>query len=82
MTELVLFGVKGKLRTLKPGRTQVNIIVKRKREHSRKPDEIYDIIQRCSPRPCNVMEIDFVNVFHPMHACMALVQCAVYSSNA
>ena len=51
VTELVLFGVKGKQRTLKPGRTQVNVIVKRKREHSRKPDEIYDIIQRCSPGP-------------------------------
>ncbi|MCA9262444.1 MAG: hypothetical protein KDA60_01300 [Planctomycetales bacterium] len=38
-TELVLFGVRGKLRTLEPGRTQVNIIKSRKREHSRKPDE-------------------------------------------
>jgi N6-adenosine-specific RNA methylase IME4 len=51
VTELLLFGVKGKLRTLKPGRTQVNIILTRKREHSRKPDEVYDIIQRCSPPP-------------------------------
>src|SRR5437660_1213616 len=38
VTELLLFGVKGKIRTLKPGRTQVNILVTRKREHSRKPD--------------------------------------------
>ncbi|HEY4675289.1 MAG TPA: MT-A70 family methyltransferase [Candidatus Bathyarchaeia archaeon] len=50
VTELLLFGVKGKLRTFKPW-TQVNIIVSRKREHSRKPDEVYDIIQRCSPAP-------------------------------
>ena len=51
VTELLLFGTKGKLRTLKAGRTQVNIIIKRKREHSRKPDEVYDIIERCSPSP-------------------------------
>lgn len=51
VTELLLFGVKGKLRTLKPGRTQVNIIRSRKREHSRKPDEAYDLIEKCSPSP-------------------------------
>ncbi len=51
VTELVLFGVKGKMRTLKPGRTQTNIIRTRKREHSRKPDELYDIIESCSPGP-------------------------------
>ena len=50
-TELVLFGVRGKLRTLAPGRRQVNIIRSRKREHSRKPDELYDIIEACSPGP-------------------------------
>jgi N6-adenosine-specific RNA methylase IME4 len=50
-TELVLFGIRGKLRTLKPGRNQVNIIKSRKREHSRKPDEIFDIIEACSPGP-------------------------------
>lgn len=50
-TEMVLFGVRGKLRTLKSGRTQVNIIKSRKREHSRKPDELYDIIEECSPGP-------------------------------
>jgi N6-adenosine-specific RNA methylase IME4 len=44
--------VKGKNnRTLKPGRTQTNIIVTRKREHSRKPDELYPIIESCSPGP-------------------------------
>ncbi len=51
VTELVLFGVRGKLRTKDPGRTQVNIIISRKREHSRKPDELYDIIEACSPNP-------------------------------
>jgi N6-adenosine-specific RNA methylase IME4 len=51
-TELVLFGVKGKnARTLAPGRRQVNIIRSMKREHSRKPDELYEIIEACSPRP-------------------------------
>lgn len=51
VTELVLFGVRGSMRTLPPGRTQVNILATRKREHSRKPDEIYDIIEACSPGP-------------------------------
>jgi N6-adenosine-specific RNA methylase IME4 len=39
------------MRTLQPGRTQVNLIATQKREHSRKPDEIYDIIEECSPGP-------------------------------
>ncbi len=51
VTELVLFGVRGSMRTLKPGRKQVNIIRARKREHSRKPDELYSIIEACSPGP-------------------------------
>ncbi len=52
VTELLLFGVRGKsARTLQPGRTQVNIMSTRKREHSRKPDEQYPIIQACSPGP-------------------------------
>lgn len=51
VTELVLFGVKGKMRTLAPGRRQVNMIETRKREHSRKPDELYDVIESCSPGP-------------------------------
>lgn len=51
VTELLLFGVKGSLRTLGPGRSQVNMIETRKREHSRKPDEQYDLIQSCSPGP-------------------------------
>lgn len=51
VTELLLFGVKGSLRTLKPGRTQVNIMISRKREHSRKPEEVYSLIESCSPKP-------------------------------
>ncbi|ETX06078.1 MAG: S-adenosylmethionine-binding protein [Candidatus Entotheonella gemina] len=51
VTELVLFGVRGSLRTLAPGRRQENMIVSRKREHSRKPDELYTIIEQCSPGP-------------------------------
>jgi N6-adenosine-specific RNA methylase IME4 len=51
VTELLLFGVKGKLRTLPPGRRQVNIMSSRKREHSRKPDAVYGIIEKCSPGP-------------------------------
>ena len=51
VTEIILFGIKGKMRTLQPGRNQVNIISTRKREHSRKPDELYDIIESCSPGP-------------------------------
>lgn len=50
-TELILFGVRGGLRTLAPGRSQVNVIQSRKREHSRKPDEQYDLIESCSPGP-------------------------------
>jgi N6-adenosine-specific RNA methylase IME4 len=52
VTELLLFGVKGKsARTLGPGRSQVNMIQTRKREHSRKPDEQYKIIEDCSWGP-------------------------------
>lgn len=52
VTELVLFGVRGKnARTLAPGRRQVNFLASRKREHSRKPDELYDIIEQCSRGP-------------------------------
>jgi len=52
VTELILFGTRGKnARTLAPGRTQVNYLATRKREHSRKPDEQYRIIESCSPGP-------------------------------
>ena len=52
VTELVLFGVRGKhARTRDQGRRQVNFLATRKREHSRKPDELYDIIESCSRGP-------------------------------
>jgi N6-adenosine-specific RNA methylase IME4 len=51
VTELILFGVRGSMRTKQPGRTQVNLFSTRKREHSRKPDEIYPLIEACSPGP-------------------------------
>lgn len=62
VTEILLFGVRGKAaRTLAPGRSQVNFIEAaepegdlmktRKREHSRKPDEQYRIIESCSRGP-------------------------------
>ena len=51
VTEPILFGVKGSMRTLAPARSQVNMIETRKREHSRKPDEQYQLIESCSPGP-------------------------------
>jgi N6-adenosine-specific RNA methylase IME4 len=52
VTELLLFGIRGKKnRTLAAGRRQVNIVSTRKREHSRKPDEIYPLIESCSRGP-------------------------------
>jgi N6-adenosine-specific RNA methylase IME4 len=51
VTELVLFGVRGSLRTRAAGRRQVNLFATRKREHSRKPDELYDLVEACSPGP-------------------------------
>ncbi|HVV93487.1 MAG TPA: MT-A70 family methyltransferase [Hyphomicrobiales bacterium] len=52
VTELLLFGVRGSnARTRDAGRRQVNLFASRKREHSRKPDEQYPIIEACSPGP-------------------------------
>jgi N6-adenosine-specific RNA methylase IME4 len=52
VTEVILFGTRGKnARTLAPGRSQVNFLATRKREHSRKPDEIFPLIEACSPGP-------------------------------
>jgi N6-adenosine-specific RNA methylase IME4 len=52
VTELLLFGTRGKnVRTLPPGRRQVNLLGTRKREHSRKPDEQYALIEACSWGP-------------------------------
>lgn len=62
VTELILFGVRGSLRTLAPGRRQVNYLCSQKREHSRKPDELYPIIEQCSPGP--YLEL-FARIKHP-----------------
>ena len=52
VTEILLFGIRGENnRTLAPARSQVNLIRTQKREHSRKPDEMVDLIERCSPGP-------------------------------
>ena len=51
VTELLLFGTRGNLRTLQPGRRQVNLVATRKQEHSRKPREMYTLIKHCSPGP-------------------------------
>ncbi|MCZ0960476.1 MT-A70 family methyltransferase [Paracoccus benzoatiresistens] len=52
VTEILLFGVRGKdVRTLGAGRSQENVIATRKREHSRKPDEQYPLIEACSWGP-------------------------------
>ena len=51
VTELVLFGVRGSMRTLQPGRRQVNMLISQRKGHSRKPEEIYDVVEACSPGP-------------------------------
>jgi N6-adenosine-specific RNA methylase IME4 len=51
VTELVLFGVRGSMRTREAGRRQVNLFREMKREHSRKPESLYPIIEACSPGP-------------------------------
>ena len=62
VTEILLFGVRGKnARTLAPGRRQVNYLATRKREHSRKPDEQYGLIEACSPGPF----LEIVRARHP-----------------
>lgn len=51
VTELLLFGIRGRLRTLQPGRTAVNMLISRKQEHSRKPACACDLIEKCSHGP-------------------------------
>src|SRR5690606_39409003 len=51
VTAVVLFGIRARLRPLPPGRRQANIFLSRKRDHSRKPDQLYEIIEACSPGP-------------------------------
>jgi len=51
VTELVLFGTRGHLRTAQAGRRMVNVIATMKQRHSQKPDELYDMVEHCSPAP-------------------------------
>src|SRR5258705_13369846 len=52
VTEGLLFGGRGKnARTLAPGRSQGNMMQTPKREHSRKPDEQYQLIESCAKGP-------------------------------
>src|SRR5579871_38310 len=51
VTELLLFGTRGRLRTRGAGRSQVNLIQARKQEHSRKPEGAFGVIGQCSPGP-------------------------------
>lgn len=51
VTEPLLLGVRGRLRTLAPARSMANLVASRKREHSVKPEEIFDVIEACSPGP-------------------------------
>jgi N6-adenosine-specific RNA methylase IME4 len=51
VTEVLLFGSRGRLRTLAPGRREVNVVVSRKEGHSKKPRQVYEIVERCSPGP-------------------------------
>ncbi|AWG55023.1 MT-A70 family methyltransferase [Mycobacteroides abscessus] len=50
-SELLLFGVRGSLRTLPGARGMTNVIAARRREHSRKPTEQYWLIEQSSPGP-------------------------------
>lgn len=52
VTELMFFGTfNNNGRTLQPARTTPNLISARRREHSRKPEEVYNLIEACSPGP-------------------------------
>lgn len=52
MWRMLLLEIRGNsTRTLAPGRSQVNLFRTQKREHSRKPDEVYLIIEKCSNGP-------------------------------
>lgn len=51
VTEVLLFGVRGGLRTGAAGRRQVNLFAEAKREHSAKPEAAYHVIEQCSWGP-------------------------------
>jgi len=48
-TELVLFGVRGGMRTR--DRATMNYFEAKRRRHSAKPQEFFDIVEKCSPGP-------------------------------
>jgi N6-adenosine-specific RNA methylase IME4 len=48
-TELLLFGVRGSRRL--NNRSTPNVVMSRRLGHSRKPEEVYDLIESCSPGP-------------------------------
>lgn len=50
-TELLLMGVRGSLKTLPPARSLSNVICAKRQEHSRKPQEAYNHIEKASPGP-------------------------------
>lgn len=50
-TELVLFGVKGDMRTLKPAQSIKNYFEASRRKHSAKPKEFRAIVKKASPGP-------------------------------
>src|SRR5690348_4681923 len=51
VSERFLFGSRAHLRTAQAGRRMVNFIATMKERHSKKPDELYDMIEHCSPEP-------------------------------
>lgn len=52
VTEVCLFGTRGtNIRTRQAGRTMPNIITSQKTFHSRKPSEMYKVIEECSYGP-------------------------------
>lgn len=51
VTEMLLLGIKGGMRTLAPARSMPNMCKARRTSHSVKPDAMYNIIELCSPAP-------------------------------
>lgn len=51
VTEMLLFAVKGTLRTREAARSQENFVAWQKQEHSRKPPIVREIIEKCSYGP-------------------------------
>lgn len=49
--ELLLFGSRGRARLPNTADRPPSVVIAERREHSRKPDEVYDVIERVSPGP-------------------------------